>query len=105
MSITSSRGRGIQSTSAHNFVLADGRCNNEKCDRLPAVDLLAVRAERSARYGGPLRDALVEGGIVAELGASNRVAEWAYGQTEAEHGLTWLRADEMVPLDGDGGRS
>ena len=30
--------------------------------------------------------------------ASNRVAYWAYAQTEAAGGLTWLRADELVPL-------
>ena len=36
-------------------------------------------------------------GVFAELAASNRVASWAYGQTEAARGLTWLRADEMVP--------
>jgi len=35
---------------------------------------------------------------VGELATSNRVAQWAYAQTEAAHGLTWLRADEMVPL-------
>ena len=37
-------------------------------------------------------------GIVAELAASNRVAQWAYSQTEAAGGLTWLRADLMAPL-------
>jgi len=37
--------------------------------------------------------------VIAELAASNRVAHWAYGQTEAATGLTWIRADEMVPLD------
>jgi hypothetical protein len=26
------------------------------------------------------------------------LATWAYGQTEAAGGLTWLRADEMLPL-------
>jgi len=47
---------------------------------------------------GALGDALGQHGIVAELATSNRVAQWAYAQTEAAHGLTWLRADEMVPL-------
>jgi hypothetical protein len=45
-----------------------------------------------------MADALEQRGIVAELAASNRIAEWAYAQTEAAHGLTWLRGDEMVPL-------
>jgi hypothetical protein len=85
----------------HNFVLADSKCNNQKRDRLPACDHLAAWAERNARYGGQLGDALERHGIVAELAASNRVAQWAYAQTEAAHGFTWLRADEMVPLSAE----
>jgi 5-methylcytosine-specific restriction endonuclease McrA len=82
----------------HNFVLADGGCNNKKRDRLPACDHLAAWTERNARYGTQIADALEERGIIAELAASNRIAEWAYAQTEAARGLTWLRADVMVPL-------
>jgi hypothetical protein len=55
--------------------------------------------ERNSGFGGQIAGALKERGIIAELAASNRVAEWAYGQTEAASGLTWLRADQMVPLD------
>ena len=82
----------------HNFVLADERCNNKKRERLPACEHLAAWTERNAKYGDQIRDALEQHGVVAELAASNRVAAWAYGQTEAARGLTWLRADEMVPL-------
>lgn len=82
----------------HNFVLADARCNGKKRDRLPAYEHLAAWTERNAKYGSQLTDALQQRGVVAELAASNRVAEWAYAQTEAVTGLTWLRADEMVPL-------
>jgi hypothetical protein len=35
--------------------------------------------------------ALEERGIVSELAASHQVAEWAYEQTEAAGGLTWLK--------------
>jgi hypothetical protein len=82
----------------HNFVLADSRCNSQKRDRLPACEHLAAWAERNSRFGDQISAALESCGLVAELGASRRVAEWAYGQTEAAGGLTWLRADEMVPL-------
>jgi hypothetical protein len=37
-------------------------------------------------------------GVVAELTASNRVTHWPYAQTEAASGLTWVQADQMVPL-------
>ena len=43
-------------------------------------------------------DAWEQRGVITDLAASNRVANWAYAQTEAAKGLTWLRADEMVPL-------
>jgi hypothetical protein len=79
-------------------VLADSRCNSRKRDRLPACDHLAAWTERNARFGGQIGQALEERGIVSQLAASNRVAQWVYGQTEAANGLTWLRADEMVPL-------
>jgi hypothetical protein len=72
----------------HNFVLADSKCNNQKRDRLPACEHLAAWVERNSGYGEQIADALKERGIIAELPASNRVAEWAYGQTEAASGLT-----------------
>jgi 5-methylcytosine-specific restriction endonuclease McrA len=84
---------------AHNFVLADSRCNSKKRDRLPACEHLSVWTERNATYGSQLAAELEGRGVVAELSASNRVAQWAYGQAEDVGGLTWLRADEMVPLD------
>jgi len=65
---------------------------------MPACDHLVAWAEPNALYGTQLGEALKHHGIVAELAASNRVAQWAYAQTEAALGLTWLRADEMVPL-------
>ena len=83
---------------AHNFVLADSKCNSKKRDRLPAFEHLAAWTERNAKYGAQLGDALGQRGIMGELATSNRVAHWAYAQTDAAHGLTWLRADEMVPL-------
>jgi hypothetical protein len=83
---------------AHNFVLADNRCNNKKRDRLPACEHLAAWGERNAKYGSELADELERRGVVAELAASNRVAHWAYAQTETANGLTWVRADELVHL-------
>jgi 5-methylcytosine-specific restriction endonuclease McrA len=84
----------------HNFVLADSRCNSKKRDRLPAYNHLSEWTDRNGQYGEQIRTALEQRGMVCQLGASNRVAAWAYAQTEAAGGLTWLRADEMVPLDG-----
>ena len=33
--------------------------------------------------------------------ASNQVAKWAYEQTAATGGLTWLKGDQMEPLRAD----
>jgi hypothetical protein len=79
-------------------VLADNRCNNQKGDRLPACEHLAAWAARNAKYGTQLGEQLLQRGIVADLAASNRVTQWAYAQTEALGGLTWLRADQMERL-------
>jgi 5-methylcytosine-specific restriction endonuclease McrA len=83
---------------AHNFVLAHQACNGKKGDRLPAYKHLAAWAERNAKYGLQVGKELERRGVVANLAASNRVAHWAHAQTEAVQGLTWMRADEMVPL-------
>lgn len=83
----------------HNIVLADSKCNARKRDRLPACKHLAAWSERNARHGAQIGDELKGRGIVAELSASNRVAHWAYAQTEAAGGLTWLQGDQMVRLD------
>jgi hypothetical protein len=54
--------------------------------------------ERNSGFGERIAEALKERGIVAELAASNCVAAWAYAQAESAGGLTWLKADQMVPL-------
>jgi 5-methylcytosine-specific restriction endonuclease McrA len=82
----------------HNFVLADSQCNGAKRDRLPASVHLAAWAERNFRYGDQIAEGLKAGGFISELGASRQVPQWAYSQTEAAKGLTWLRADVMEPL-------
>jgi hypothetical protein len=82
----------------HNFVLADSRRNGKKRDLLPAHDHLAAWTKRNGRFGDQIRAAMEERRIISQLVASNRVAQWAYAQTEAAGGLTWLRADELVPL-------
>ena len=83
----------------HNFVLADNRCNSQKCDRLPAYDHLSAWTERNRRFGDQIGGAMEERGIIAELTVSTRVTQWAYEQTESANGLTWIRADELEPLN------
>ena len=69
-----------------------------KRDRLPACEDLESWTERNATFGDQIRKALEERGIVSELAATNRVAHLAYAQTEAAGELTWVKADELVPV-------
>lgn len=62
---------------------------------------MAVWKERNRKFGDQIRSAMEERGIISQLMASNRVAQWAYAQTETAGGLTRLRADELVPLNAD----
>ncbi len=82
---------------AHNLVLADRKCNGNKRDRLPHFLHLARWSERNDRFEEQIT-AAVRMRIPCDLPAAMRIAHWAYSQTEAAGGRTWVRADEMVPL-------
>jgi hypothetical protein len=84
----------------HNFVLADGACNSNKGDRLPAVEHLARWTSRNtdaALVAEFDREALPH-----DLSATTRVAGWAYEQAERVRGQLWIagRDDlEFLPRD------
>jgi hypothetical protein len=69
---------------------------NKKRDRLPAIGHLAAWTESGLAIRFARRWKI---GSIAELAASNQVAQWAYAQAEAANALTWVRGDEMVTLD------
>jgi hypothetical protein len=76
---------------AHNFVLADSKCNGKKRDRLPAYEHLAAWTERNAKCGAQLGDVLGQHGIVGELATSNRAAHSALAGPV-------LRPDDLIVL-------
>jgi hypothetical protein len=87
----------------HNFVLADGRCNGSKGDRLAAGPHLERWCRRNRDQGTVLDEAFTEAKIVADRVASTRITRWAYEQVESTRGLVWVsadvKADWLVPLD------
>ena len=83
----------------HNFVLAHGSCNCAKGDRLAAVDHLQAWTERNHQFGQQLTTAFGAKDFICNIRISNQIAEWSYAQTETVSGLTWLRGDQLVPLD------
>lgn len=82
----------------HNFVLACSRCNGQKSDRLPAVRHLQAWTRRSRDHGEELGMEFQSKGVACDLPVSTRVIGWAYRQTAACQGMTWLRANESEPL-------
>lgn len=82
---------------ARNLVLADRTCNGNKRDRMPHVYHLAAWAQRNPAHGDEIV-ARLSSQITCNLGSTNKVAFWAYAQTESAGGLTWMRADELVAL-------
>jgi 5-methylcytosine-specific restriction endonuclease McrA len=84
----------------HNFVLADNRCNGKKRDRIPHVNHLAAWSERNRQHGSEITAALKDR-LPCDLECTNRIAFWAYAQTETARGLTWLRGDELIALSAE----
>ncbi len=82
----------------HNLVLAHDRCNERKSHVLAAEEHLRRWVERNAGLGGQLADAFEERGILHDLGATNRVARWAYGQVESAGGQVWVAGGELREL-------
>ncbi len=48
------------------------------------------------------RSVALKDDLLCDLACTNRIAFWAYSQTEAANGLTWLRADELIALSATG---
>jgi hypothetical protein len=82
----------------HNYVLADGRCNGEKADRLAAFDHLDRWCARNAH---PDRAEAFERRLVPHDAAVTRqVAAWAYDLAERAGATVWERGrDGLVELD------
>ena len=85
----------------HNFVLAHGGCNGKKSDRLACSGHLDRWVERLERHGDFLASRFEKDGVICDLPSSLRIANWAYSQTFDCRGLTWLRGDELLPLQPD----
>ena len=84
----------------HNFVLAHGaKCNGNKADRLAAFQHLERWCERNERRGADLAEEFARAKVVADLGISNRITQWAYEQVSASHGLVWVKGQTLEPLD------
>ena len=71
----------------HNLVLAHRGCNAYKSDHLAAENHLDAWTARNRKLDAAPLDALA---LPYDLGASERIARWAYAQTEQTHGQVWV---------------
>ena len=65
---------------AHNFVLADAKCNSLKSDLLAAPRHTRNWIERNALHEKLVAEVGVSAGFIADLTESLRIAEWSYSQ-------------------------
>lgn len=74
----------------HNFVLAHPACNNAKSDHIAAEEHLTAWIEQNREHAPEIHERLTEAALPHDLGASVRIAEWAYEQTERASGQVWV---------------
>ena len=84
----------------HNFVLAHAECNRRKSDHLAAEAHLERWVERNRTFGGSLAAEFDGTRTRHDLGASLKIARWAYGQAHRRRGMTWVRGNVLEPLTG-----
>ena len=82
----------------HNFVLAHTECNRRKSDHLAAEQHLARWVERNHTFGSVLSAEFDRKRIRHDLGASKRIARWAYSQVAGRAGQVWVQGSVMEPL-------
>jgi len=89
----------------HNFVLAHAGCNGKKSDRLASAVHLNTWCEFQQRNAKPLAVEFDRLGILNDFQSTLRIVNWAYNHTFESHGLTWLRNQELQPLDHEWNKS
>ena len=74
---------------AHNFVLADRRCNNAKRDYLADIPFYERWLHRNSIYHQDINSFSIEKGFVANFNKSKKISEWAYNLAIENGDLVW----------------
>lgn len=85
----------------HNFVLAHKACNAAKTDDLASERHLERWGRRNGDMGDELGAEFSRRGIIHDLKATTRIAQWAYSQAARSRGLVWDHGRSLVPLGDD----
>lgn len=83
---------------AHNFVLAHGKCNNQKREMLAAKPHLEHWLEQIDRHGQEIGELLTAEGFLADVTGSRSVTRWAYHQAASASGHAWIREKLTEPV-------
>jgi 5-methylcytosine-specific restriction endonuclease McrA len=83
---------------AHNFVLADRECNNQKRGMLAARPHLERWLEQIDRHGQEIGALLASEGFIVDVNGSRSVTRWAYQQAASASGNAWVRGKLTEPV-------
>jgi hypothetical protein len=83
---------------AHNLVLAHKGCNAAKSDFLACEDHLQAWTKRNRALVGAASGQFDRVALPHDLNVSERIAQWAYSQTEQTHGQVWVIRKNFKPL-------
>jgi hypothetical protein len=84
---------------AHNLVLAHKGCNANKSDHLACEDHLQAWTARNRLLVPAMSGQFEQAALPYDLNVSERIANWAYYQTEQTHGQVWIIRKRFKPLD------
>ena len=84
---------------AHNFVLADPKCNRSKSDTLAAKQHLFKWLEFIHTNSDNLSQIGFEAGILADPDSSNSVAKWGYKNANAGGSKAWVKSAQYETID------
>lgn len=83
---------------AHNFVLAHAKCNNDKRDLLVAPVHLERWLRRLDNQSLEIGKSLASAGFVADHECSRLIARWAYQQATGSGAMGWISGKLVEPL-------
>ncbi len=83
---------------AHNFVLADAKCNSDKRDYLASEDHLENWTESRGDIS-LLGKAFAKAGVLVDRDRSRHVARWAYEQAEVAQAHGWIIGKQFEAID------
>lgn len=84
---------------AHNFVLADHKCNNAKRDYLAHTDFFEKWNDHNHTHGSQIHDYAMTHNFFTNLPQTQNVGAWAYQMAIENNDLIWLPPKKLESID------